>query len=216
MVIIWYGHATFVIQTAGKTIYIDPYADDPQEKADVILISHSHFDHSKSENIIKARTAHTRILTSIENVANIAGAEPVEAGDITQIGEESYYAVEAYTISKFRSPGIPFHPKGFGLGWIIEAEGKRIYHAGDTDVISEMGELGRIDVALLPIGGIYTMSWQEAVEAVKIIKPKQVIPMHYNTPTIGIEADPKDFQESVEAQTKAGVVIMYPGQSIVL
>lgn len=216
MHITWYGHATFVLQTDGQIIYIDPFADEPPDQADIVLITHSHFDHNNEDKLIRARKEHTRILTALENAANIMGAEPMEAGETREIGQIKMTAVPAYNVTKFRSPGELFHPPAFGVGWIIEAEGKRLYHAGDTDVIPEMRELKTIDLALLPIGGMYTMTWQEAVEAVKIIKPKQVIPMHYNTPNIGIEADPRDFKDAVEAETSTQVIIIYPGQSLEL
>ena len=106
-----------------------------------------------------------------------------------------------------RQPGRPFHPKGFGVGYIITIDGKRIYHAGDTDFIPEMRELKDIYLALLPSGGTYTMDNSEAAEAALAIKPKVVIPMHR------WDTDPNEFRRRVEAGSREiKVVLLSPGE----
>ena len=95
-----------------------------------------------------------------------------------EIEDITIKAVHAYNVKRYRSPGNPFHPKGYGVGYLVKTKGKIIYFAGDTDVIPEMKEIGPVDVALLPCGDTYTMDNIEAAEATKIIKPKAVIPMH--------------------------------------
>ena len=127
----------------------------------------------------------------------------VRPGDEIEIEGIRIKAVPSYNIGK------PFHPKGKGVGYVIEMDGKKIYHAGDTDAIPEMREI-EVDIALLPIGGTYTMDDIEASEAVKnLIKTKVVIPMHYNY-LEGLEKDPNRFKELVG--DSAEVVILEPGK----
>jgi L-ascorbate metabolism protein UlaG (beta-lactamase superfamily) len=103
----------------------------------------------------------------------------VEPGDAIQVRGIDVEAVPAYNVNKFRSPGIPFHPREAGhVGFVVTVEGKRVYHAGDTDCIPEMADLEEIDVALLPVSGIYVMTAEEAVQAASAIRPRIAIPMH--------------------------------------
>jgi len=114
-------------------------------------------------------------------------------------GDIKIKAVEAYNTEQGNSTK-KVHHKGDCVGYLITSEGKTIYHAGDTDFIPEMRELRDIDVALLPIGGTFTMDIQEAVEAAIAIKPKVVIPMH------NFKADPQEFKDKVEARSDIKVV----------
>ena len=101
----------------------------------------------------------------------------------------------AYNTDKWRSPGVPFHPKENAMiGFVLSIDGKRIYHAGDTDLIAEMNNLKNIDIALLPVSGTYVMTALEAVEACKLIHPKLAIPMHYGA-IVGTESDARTFKE---------------------
>jgi L-ascorbate metabolism protein UlaG (beta-lactamase superfamily) len=127
-------------------------------------------------------------------------------GDRAKVNNAEIEAVPAYNVNKFRAPGVVFHPKEMGyVGYVIEIDKIRIYHAGDTDFIPEMNNLGRIDIAMLPIGGTYTMNVEEAVEAVRTIKPKYTIPMHYGS-IVGSEKDAEKFEQLASAYTK--VVLM--------
>ncbi|MCK4531460.1 MAG: MBL fold metallo-hydrolase, partial [Candidatus Aenigmarchaeota archaeon] len=110
-------------------------------------------------------------------------------------------AVPAYNLSKH------FHPKGDGVGFIIESEGKQVYHAGDTDFIPEMNSLQGLTAVLVPIGGTYTMGIDNAVQAVLAMKPKIAIPMHYNF-LGGLEADANDFKQKVESKGETKVEIL--------
>jgi len=216
MKLTWLGHASWLISTEkGQAIYFDPYAGDLTElpKADLILVSHSHFDHSDASKIGQLRKDETKIYTSAENAPKIQSAIGMTAGQAQELKGIKIQAVGAYNINKFRAPNTPYHPKGFGVGFVVELEGRKIYHAGDTDHVPEMGQLSGIDIALLPIGGTYTMTLDEAVEAVKAIKPQVVIPMHYNTPTLEIPANPNDFKSKVEAATKTKVFVFMPGET---
>jgi L-ascorbate metabolism protein UlaG (beta-lactamase superfamily) len=137
----------------------------------------------------------------------ITSLKPGEETEVQGIGVK---AVHAYNVKRFRSPGNPYHPKGFGVGYLINAEGKTIYFAGDTDVIPEMSELGPVDVALLPCGDTYTMDNADAAEATKIIKPKTVVPMHTWDKSID------DFKKEVDAVGDVKFHTLKEGESLTL
>jgi L-ascorbate metabolism protein UlaG (beta-lactamase superfamily) len=192
------GHASFKMNVDNKTIYIDPFGGDKslyEEKASIILSTHEHRDHSDPDKIAIARDENTKIFTSKKNSGNIKGnVTAIEPGEKKEVEGITIHGVHAYNVKRFRSPNTPFHPKGIQTAFIIEAEGKRIYFAGDTDFIEEMKELENIDVAMVPMDGKYTMSPEEALEAVGAIKPKMVIPMHWR------DKDPDKFKAAVEAK----------------
>jgi L-ascorbate metabolism protein UlaG (beta-lactamase superfamily) len=179
--ITWLNHASFKIKNQGMVIYLDPFKISFGEKADLILVTHDHFDHYDERSIEILKKEETEILI---------GGKNIKEGEEKEVNGVKIKAVPAYNLVK------PFHPRGKGVGYLIEIEGKKIYHAGDTDRIPEMAELGEIDLALLPIGGTYTMNEVEAAEAVKLFSPQKVIPMHYGTlsETMG---DPEKFKELV-------------------
>ena len=129
----WLGHASFLIKAEGKNIYIDPYEGEYSEKADLILVTHSHFDHCDTSKIKKIRGENTVIIAPEDCVSKIGGnVKTLKPGEETTIGNLRVKAVEAYNYKRFKAPGKPFHPKGFGVGYLLTAEGKTIYHAGDT------------------------------------------------------------------------------------
>lgn len=210
--ITWLGHASFRITDGTSTLYIDPYVlDDGAPDADFILITHSHFDHCSEENVKKLQGNATRIIAPLDCVTKFTGkTNSVKAGESFSYAEEGVRitAMHAYNANKFRSPDNPFHPKGFGVGFVIEIGGKRIYHAGDTDVIDEMNVLnGTIDLALLPAGGTYTMTMAEAAEAAAIIRPKFVVPMHYNSDKYGVTGLEKDIAPLAKGIAGKGIVL---------
>ena len=198
----WLGHASFLIETSDKKIYIDPYAlSQGSEPADLILITHDHYDHCDINAINEIKESEAHILGS-ESVANkISGVGILRSGDVTDFEGIKVKAVPYYNIGKH------FHPRDSGIGFVIEAEGKRIYHAGDTDLIPEMKELGGITVALLPVGGTYTMNSDDAVEAVKVIKPEIAVPMHYGS-IVGSRKDAYRFKSRSETETDTRVEIL--------
>ncbi len=203
----WLGHASFQIKAEGKIIYIDPYDGEYSEKADLILVSHSHSDHCDTSKIEKARKASTVIVAPKECVSKIGGSiEETEAGKETTVDNIRIKAVEAYNYKRFRSRGNPFHPKGSGVGYLITAQHKTIYHAGDTDFIPEMKKLGHVDVALIPSGGTYTMDNPEAAEAALAINPNVVIPMHR------WDTRPEEFKKIVEGNSNIKVVMLKEGE----
>lgn len=209
MIIKWLGHASFLIKVSGKNFYIDPYAGEYLEKADVILITHSHRDHCDLDKIEAARRADTLIVTSRDCARGLTGEVVVlSPGDKKEIYGVEVEAVEAYNYKRFRSPGVPFHPKGTQIGFIISAEGKRVYHAGDTDFLPSMKEIKDIDLALLPVMGRATMDLEEAVEAAVAIHPKIAIPMHRRG------ASAEEFKKKVEAKSDVNVLAIAEGDEI--
>jgi len=197
----WFGHATFMI-AGEKTIYTDPYVLAGNMKpADIILISHEHFDHFDRAKIKMLRSAKTVVVAPPACASGLEGSfKLVREGDKISIDGVNITAVPAYNVNKFRMGKIPFHAKGEGVGYLIEMSGKKIYFAGDTDFIEEMKKL-RPDIALLPIGGVYTMTLEEAANAANAMKPKYVIPMHYNT-LKETKVDPLEFAKKVDKSIK--------------
>ena len=207
VIVKWLGHASFQIKANGKNIYIDPYEGKYEEKADLVLVTHSHFDHCDTSKIKKVIKKDTVIICPADCASKIKGNVIVlEPGRKTSLDDIVVEAVHAYNYKRFRSPGNPFHPKGSGLGYVITVNDKRIYHAGDTDFIPEMKGLKNISLALLPSGGTYTMDNPEAAEAALAINPEIAIPMHRWS------SDPAIFKERVERSSNIKVVILEPGE----
>ncbi|HIQ30180.1 MAG TPA: MBL fold metallo-hydrolase [Candidatus Caldiarchaeum subterraneum] len=200
----WLGHDGFRITYGGKVVYIDPYQIKGGPQADLILITHDHFDHLSIDDIKKVAGDKTVVIAA-ENcsgkVKNVKAKEVrlVKPGEKTTVGDITVEAIHAYNVNKFRSPGVVFHPKEYnGVGYVVSIGGVRIYHAGDTDNIPEMREL-KPDVALLPVSGTYVMTAEEAAEAVESIKPKVAIPMHYGA-IVGTEADAERFRSLAKCE----------------
>ena len=193
----WLGHSGFLIKNS-KVIYIDPYnIKDGNEKADLILITHSHYDHCSVADMNKIVKEGTRIVIPADCQSKIVKfnipvhIEIVEPGQELEFGNVKLDILPAYNIDK------SFHPKDEGwVGYLIKMQDVLIYHAGDTDVIPEMQKLtgysGKKFIALLPIGGRFTMTSEEAAEAAKLIKPSLAIPMHYGS-IVGDDADAEEF-----------------------
>ncbi|MBS7605418.1 MAG: MBL fold metallo-hydrolase [Candidatus Bathyarchaeia archaeon] len=206
----WHGHASFQIIFDGKSIYVDPYEGDYVDKADIILVTHSHYDHCDLSKIKKIRKSDTIVVAPEECAPKIGGnVRVIKPGEKITLDKVTIEAVHAYNFKRFRAPGQPFHPKGFGVGYLITIDGKTIYHAGDTDFIPEMKELKdrKINLALLPSGGTYTMDNPEAAEATIAISPEVVIPMHR------WDTNPEEFRRKVEASSpQIRVVLLKPGE----
>jgi len=201
------GHASFQIKASGKIIYLDlkKYGKviEPSEKADIVLVTHGHADHCSPDKIMKVQKEDTVIIAPGNCGKRIRGdVRPLKPGEETEIDGLKIRAVEAYNLKRFKPSGKPWHPQGYGVGYLITVEDKTIYHAGDTDLIPEMKKLGSVDVALLPTGDKYTMDNAEAAEAALLIKPKVAIPIHT------WEKDPKEFKDKVEANSDTDVVVL--------
>ena len=203
----WLGHSCFQIKWDRKICYIDLYEAEPTEKADLILVTHSHFDHCDAAMINKLRKSETVVVGPADCAAKIGGnVRTLKSGQDLSVGDICIRAVDAYNVTRFRSPGSPFHPKGFGVGYVLELDGKTAYHAGDTDFIPEMKQLGHLNVALLPTGGTYTMDNEEAAQAALAINPDAVIPMHR------WDTNPEEFRKLVESKSKVKVVVLRKDQ----
>lgn len=191
----WLGHASFRIDGRKTTVYLDPWqlSEDPKP-ADLILITHDHRDHCSPEDVAKIQKDDTVIVTVKESAEKLEGMkEIVQPGDQIFVRDVEIKAVPAYNLTKYRSPGVLFHPKEKAyIGFIITIDGQKIYHAGDTDIIPEMSDIDA-DVAMLPVSGTYVMTADEALEAARIINPKVVIPMHVGR-GIGSAKDAEDFK----------------------
>jgi len=204
----WLGHASWKLKAGGKTIYIDPYEGDYDEKADIILASHSHTDHCEPSKVKEATGDDTVVIAPADCAEKIgAPVKSLKPGEKAEFGEVTVKAVEAYNVKRFRSPGVPFHPKGLGVGYIVKAEGKKVYHVGDSDYIPEMNELKDIDVLLIPSGGTYTMDAEDAAEATVAINPKIAVPVHI------WDTDPGEYKKKVEAASDVKVMILKPGDT---
>jgi L-ascorbate metabolism protein UlaG (beta-lactamase superfamily) len=214
------AHASFQIRTEDKVIYIDPSTkytnlkEKDFEPADLILVTHGHEDHCDPKLLKKIRKLGSPILapTSCKKTIGKAGVVwDIDPGQFMEIsGGVKVTAIDAYNVKRFRPSGEPFHPKGVGAGFIITLEGKKIYHAGDTDLIPVMEDLYNIDVALLPAGDTYTMDINEAAEAAIMINPTIAIPMHLKG------ADPEVFKSTVESKSSTKVVILNEGDEYTL
>jgi len=192
----WLGHASFRIKN-GKTIYIDPWKiQGSPEKADVVLISHDHYDHLVQEDVDKVSTAETVLIGSADVPAKLSNdVKTLKPGDQITHDGITIRATPAYNVGK------DFHPRSNDwLGFLITMDDETIYYAGDTDVIPEMESLGKVDVALLPIGGTYTMDAEEAAKAAGIIKPKRCIPYHYGD-IVGSREDAEKFKAACSCPT---------------
>jgi len=188
----WLGHAGFAINALDKIIVIDPFQIKEIVPADIILITHSHYDHCSVEDIDKIKTSDTVIVTEAESAKKLSGdVRVVKPGDKINVSGVQIEAVEAYNTNK------AFHPKTNGwLGFIITVDGIRIYHAGDTDLIPEMDKF-EADIALLPVSGTYVMTADEAVEAAKRLKSEIAVPMHFDS-IVGSKEDAIKFKKALE------------------
>jgi len=196
----WLGHSGFLIKNS-KIIYIDPYnIREGLEKADIILLTHSHYDHCSVADIEKIVQEGTKIILTADCQSKITRfkvpikMEIIEPLQEIDLGEIQISAFPAYNTDKH------FHSKEESwVGYIIKMPNVIIYHAGDTDLIPEMQKLTGYKpekefIALLPIGGRFTMNHEEAAEAANLIKPTLAIPMHYGS-VVGSDSDAKEFKE---------------------
>jgi|YelNatPaOPRAMG01_1025707.scaffolds.fasta_scaffold50015_2 L-ascorbate metabolism protein UlaG (beta-lactamase superfamily) len=191
----WLGHDCFKIKN-GKTIYIDPFNIKEGEKANIIFVTHEHYDHCSLKDIKKISTSETIVVAPESCKTQLSGMKTkfVKPGDKIVVDGIEVEAVPAYNVNKFRAPGEVFHPKEEEkVGYIITFGGVKIYHAGDTDLIQEMKNI-QVDIALLPVSGTYVMTAEEAAEATKMIKTEIAIPMHYGA-IVGTEKDAEKFKK---------------------
>lgn len=202
----WLGHAGFRVDAPGATIYIDPYRVDGGPPADVILVTHDHYDHFAPLTIERLSGKGTRLIAPASvaerlsgRVTQLAPGERIE--DEVAPGVE-VAAVAAYNTSKRDPSGKAYHPRGAGgVGYVLRVGGERLYHSGDTDVIPEMDEVAGVDVALLPVSGVYVMTAAEAAEAARRIAPRVAVPMHWGD-HLGTYEDARSFAERAPVEVR--------------
>jgi L-ascorbate metabolism protein UlaG (beta-lactamase superfamily) len=181
----WLGHDSFRI-SGSATVYIDPWQlGKGAPPADLILVTHEHSDHFDQGDIASVSTPQTVVVGPAEVTGQLEGAQTrtIAPGQSLQVGGVKVRAVPAYNLNKYadRKAGLFFHPKADGkVGYVVEIDGRTIYHTGDTDNIPEMSDID-VDIALLPVSGTYVMTVDEALEACTRLKARTVVPMHYAT-----------------------------------
>ena len=189
----WLGHDTFKI-VGEKVVYTDPFKIKKKDTADIILITHEHFDHCSPEDVKAIQGPKTMIVATSDCAKKLSGkVKIVKPGDKINVEGIDIEVVPSYNTNK------QFHTKDKGwVGYIFVVKGQRIYIAGDTDYIPEMKNF-KVDIALLPVSGTYVMTADEAIKAALDIKPKIAIPMHYGS-IVGSTDDAKRFAEGLKGK----------------
>lgn len=176
------GHGTLMFVFNGKTIHIDPWAKvadySKLPKADLLFLTHDHYDHLDDATIKKVRTDKTIVVASEGCKGKVDGAQIMKNGDMQTVAGIKVEAVPAYNMVQKRPDGVPFHPKGAGNGYIFTFGDKRVFVAGDTENVPEVKALKNIDVAFLPMYMPYTMSPEMVAEVAKAMRPKILYPYH--------------------------------------
>jgi len=200
----WLGHDSFRLDLrGGLVVYLDPFKlPEGGPKADLIFITHDHSDHCSPADVAKIQKPETLIVTVSQAAAKLSGQiQTIKPGETLTVKGVAVKAIHAYNINKFRSPGVPFHPKESGyVGFILSFDGKSLYLAGDTDFIPEMKGL-EPDIALIPVSGTYVMTADEAVEASSAINARLTIPMHVGGP-IGSLPMAEEFKSKAKVPVK--------------
>jgi L-ascorbate metabolism protein UlaG (beta-lactamase superfamily) len=200
----WLGHAGFRIRSGPATIYIDPYRVPDGPTADLILITHGHYDHFSPQDVERLSHEGTWVVAPPAVAERIAGqVVSVRPGESVQpFAGVEVTAVAAYNTSKRDSDGNVFHPREAGwVGYDVNVRGQRLYHSGDTDVVPEMDAVAGVDVALLPVSGTYVMTAAEAAEAARRIQPGVAVPMHWGE-HIGTIEDARLFAEKAPVEVR--------------
>ncbi|MDR3297166.1 MAG: MBL fold metallo-hydrolase [Prevotellaceae bacterium] len=198
------GHASLVLTWKGKVIHVDPYSEQADyatlPKADLILITHEHYDHLDKSAIAKIKKRSTKIIASKLAALELQGAQSLANGDGASWEDLRIDAVPAYNRVHKRDDGLPFHAKGAGNGYVLSFANLRLYVAGDTEDIDEMGKLENIDIAFLPKNLPYTMTDEMFLRAAKMFRPKTLYAYHY------FELD--HFDQLAQELKKSGIALL--------
>lgn len=203
----WLGHSGFRIRVGRAVVYIDPYrVPDGSPPADLILVTHGHYDHFSPQDVERLSTSRTWLVGPAVVAERVSGqVHSIAPGELLEdeiVQGVHVAAVAAYNTSKRDAEGRVFHPREAGwVGYELNLQGERLYHSGDTDVIPEMDSVTGVDVALLAVSGVYVMTPQEAAEAARRIQPRVAVPMHWGGP-IGTEADARAFAEKAPVEVR--------------
>jgi L-ascorbate metabolism protein UlaG (beta-lactamase superfamily) len=203
----WLGHSGFRLRVGRAFVYIDPYrVPEGSPPADLILVTHGHYDHFSLQDVERLSTGRTWFVgpaTVAERVSGqVRSIAPGEMLEDELIRGLHVAAVAAYNTSKRDGEGNLFHPRDAGwVGYDLNVRGERLYHSGDTDVIPEMDSVSGVDVALLPVSGIYVMTAQEAAEAARRIGPRVAVPMHWGE-HIGSRTDATEFADKAPVEVR--------------
>ena len=206
----WLGHSGFRITGPGATIYIDPYRVSDGAKADLILVTHGHYDHFSPQDVERLSHEETCLVAPAAVAERVGGPvmsiAPGEELELETLPGIEVTGVAAYNTSKRDREGHLFHPREAGwVGFDLNVRGERLYHSGDTDVIPEMDAVAGVDVALLPVSGVYVMTAGEAAEAARRIAPGVAIPMHW-----GEHIGSRDDAEAFARQAPVEVRVLEP------
>lgn len=202
----WLGHDGFRIE-GEVTIYLDPYQLEGGPQADLILVTHDHFDHFSPEDIERVSGPDTEIVAPPEVVRSLQGyrVHEIRPGESVEAKGVRIEAVPAYNVDKFREPGRPFHPKEDGkVGFVVTVDGERVYHAGDSDFVPEMRDLS-VDIALLPVSGTFVMTAEEAADAARAIRPRVAVPMHFGS-IVASEVEAERFAQLLQGEVQVRIV----------
>ena len=203
----WLGHSGFRVRVGRAVVYIDPYrvADDAPP-ADLILVTHGHYDHFSPQDVERLTTRNTWLVGPAAVAERVSGqVHSIAPGEVLEdelVRGVHVAAIAAYNTSKRGPDGEPFHPREAGwVGYEVNVRGERLYHSGDTDVIPEMDSVTGVDVALLPVSGTYVMTPQEAAEAARRIQPRVAVPMHWGE-HLGTMDDARAFAERADVEVR--------------
>ncbi|MEX0743079.1 MAG: MBL fold metallo-hydrolase [Actinomycetota bacterium] len=189
----WFRQSAMRYAGDGLRLYIDPWGTGSEDApADLILITHAHDDHLQPSEIERLSGADTKVVAPRDVAKELSGdVTAVAPGESHEVAGVRFETVPAYNVTEER---LDMHPKANAwVGYVIELDGRRYYHAGDTDALTELESL-TTDVAMVPIGGTYTMDAREAAGLVRAMRPQLAVPMHYGF-VVGSPSDADRFEK---------------------